>query len=221
MRKDRASERILNRNIQGQAEMDRINKEWVVENRLTTLPLCNPLVRAILDDGVDNFLGHGSFSRVYAIDVERVLKFTRDLTSLKIMQKLCARSNYFPRVDALLEQQACDSEGTVYHAAIVERLEEGCPEWIRSVVDGYRLPDRADSPGLVHARLLKISYSIASGDIVAPPADVAPFSAAMRILAEECLAWRCLADLRTDLNFMMRADGQVVVADPAHPYGQI
>lgn len=219
MRKTQASERILNRNVEGQPEMARLNREWAAQNRLSAMSNCDSLVRGILDDGIANFLGHGAFSRVYAVDDERVLKFTRDLTSLKIMQKLCVRSSYFPRVDLLLEAQVRDEEDTVYHAAVVERLQEGCPEWIVSVVDGYRGRDRADSPGQVRARLLEVSCSIANGDIVVPPADVAPFSAAMRILAEECFAWRCLADLRTDLNFMMRASGQVVVADPAHPYG--
>ena len=221
MRRDQPSKRILNQNAHGQAEMARLNREWAAQNRLSILPKCDPFVRSILDDGVGNFLGHGAFSLVYAIDNERVLKLTRDLTTLKIMQKLSTRSHYFPRVDLLLEQQASDAEDTVYHAAVVERLQEGCPEWVVSVVDGYRGSFRADSPGLVHARLLDVSYRIASGDIVVPSEDVDQFSAAMRILAEECFAWRCLADLRTELNFMMRVNGQVVVADPAHPYGQM
>lgn len=62
---------------------------------------------------------------------------------------------------------------------------------------------------------------IKAGDIVVPQEDVEPFAEAMRILGEECLAWRCLADLGVEDNVMMRADGQAVIADPAHPYDLI
>jgi hypothetical protein len=217
MLNDQVIGRIIDIDAQGQADWARQLRELASQYRLTATPNCDQLVYATLRDGVNNFLGSGSFSRVYAIDDDRVLKCSYDLTSLQIMQKLCSRSNYFPRVDLLLEHQACDGD-VVFHAAVVERLQEGYPRWVRSIVDGYRAPFPADSPNSSHLRLLGVGWRIESGNIVVPPSDVAPLSEAMRILAEECLSWRCVADLRTEVNFMMRADGQVVIADPAHPY---
>ncbi len=209
--------RIPDSDAQWKVEFTQLLRESASKYRLTATPNCDPLVHATLCDGINNFLGSGAFSRVYAIDNDRVLKCSYDLISLQIMQRLSARSNYFPRVDLLLEHQAYDAD-RVFHVAVVERLQEGYPRWIRSIVDGYRRPFRAESPRFTYGRLLQISLSIANGDIVVPPSDVVPLSDAMRILAEECLTWDCLADLRTEVNFMMRPNLQVVIADPAHPF---
>lgn len=110
MHKVQEGERILNRNVEAQPETDRLNREWAGENFLSGLASCDPLVQNILDNQIDRFLGSGAFAREYAIDTERVLKLTQDLTSLKIMQKLCDRSSYFPRVHLLLEEQVLDEE---------------------------------------------------------------------------------------------------------------
>lgn len=214
------NERLIKPDAESKAIITKENSEWAAKNQLVALPNSDPLVQAVLSDGVSNFLDNGGFSRVYAIDDHRVLKVSRDLPSLQVMAALCSRSTRFPCVDSIFENQARDDE-EVYHAAVVERLEEGYPVWVRSVVDGYRQPFRANSSRFAHARLLQVSLEIASGDIVVPLRDVEPLSAAMRILAEECLARRLIADLRYEGNFMMRANGEVVIADPAHPEGLI
>lgn len=211
--------RIIKTDAQRQTDWTQ-QREQAARLRLTATPNCDQLVYATLCDGIDNFLGSGAFSRVYAIDDDRVLKCSYDLTSLQIMQRLGSRSNYFPRVDLLLEHQACDDEDIVFHAAVVERLQEGYPLWISSIVDAYRqhFPAETESPNSSYLRLLGVGWRIKNGDIVVPPSDIAPLSDAMRILAEECLPLCCVADLRAEVNFMMRADGQIVIADPAHPY---
>lgn len=197
-------------------DLEESRKELAAEYKLTALPASAPLIRATLADGEARFLNKGSFSRVYVVDNERVLKFCCDLPSLQIMERLGVQSRFFPRVDAILEDQACDGE-QIYHAAIVERLQEGYPVWMRSVIDGYRQPFRADSPNFANGRLLQVSFSILAGDIVVPPGDVQELAAAMRLLAGECLKGACLADLRTEVNIMLRPCGQAVIADPTHP----
>jgi hypothetical protein len=215
--KQRINERIIKLDdADAKAKLIKQNSEWAAQHPVAALPDSDPVVQAVLADGISNFLGSGSFSRVYVIDDQRVLKLSRDLASLKVMAALCSRSSCFPRIDLILESQASDDD-SVYHAAVVERLEEGYPEWIRAVVDGYRQPFRADSGRFAHARLLDVSLRIAAGDIVVPLGAIEPLSAAMRILAEECLTNRLIADLRYEGNFMMRVNGDVVIADPAHP----
>lgn len=177
----------------------------------------NSIVRSTLAVGESQFLNKGAFSRVYVLDDQRVLKFCSDLKSLQIMERLGTRSRFFPRVDRVLEAQAVDDENHIFHAAIVERLQEGYPVWMRSVIDGYRQPFRADSPIFASVRLLQMSSRILAGDIVVPLADVEDLAEAMKLLSTECLKELCLADIRTEVNIMMRPNGQVVIADPTHP----
>jgi hypothetical protein len=184
--------------------------------KLTAVPASAPLIQATLVDGEARFLNNGEFSRVYVIDDTRVLKFCHDLQSLQILERLGAQSRFFPRVDVVLEDQARDGE-QIYHAAVIERLQEGYPVWMRSIIDGYRRPFRADSPIFASGRLLQVRSSILAGGIVVPPEDMLELAAAMRLLAAECLNGGCLDDLRTEVNIMLRPCGQAVIADPTNP----
>lgn len=112
------------------------------------------------------------------------------------------------------------SENYTFHAAIVEHLHEGYPVWMRSVINGYRQPFRANAPNFASTRLLQVSARILDEDIVVPPADAQDLTKAMPLLSAECLKERCLADIRMAVNIMMRPNGQSVIADhptPIHP----
>lgn len=128
--------RIIGADPDQVAKWLKVCREEAARDPLIPLPDCHVLVGRALNHGVANFLGSGAFSHIYAIDEHRVLKFSRDLTSLKIMERLCSRSDYFARIEQVFEGQARDQEGCIFHAAIVERLQIGYPKWIRSVVTG-------------------------------------------------------------------------------------
>lgn len=213
-------ERVIRSSPEMDAEWQRLQVEHAADHRLVALPDSDALTQAVLADGIYNYLGSGSFSYVYVIDENRVLKLSRDWTTLKVMDALQARSPRFPRVERLMQNQA-EFDGTVYHAAVVERLEDAFPVWVRSVVDGYRQPSRVSSAASARMRLNAVSLEVANGDIVVPDKDVAEISEAMRLLAEICWAEKCIADLRYEGNFMMLKNGEVVISDPAHPEGEI
>jgi hypothetical protein len=124
MRHDEDIERVIKSSPEVDERWRQAELDWVTEHRLVALPGSDALTQAILADGVHNQLGHGSFSRVYAIDENWVLKLSRDWTTLKVMEALQSRSSRFPRIQRLMENQA-EYDGCVYHAAIVERLEDG------------------------------------------------------------------------------------------------
>ena len=213
---DNSIERIIAPPLECLPFIEEVRKESAAQKTLTALSTSDPMIQAILATGKDNFINSGGYSRVYVLDSLRVIKFCWDLPSLKIMERLGTQSRYFPRVDLVLEAQARDGN-VIYHAAIVERLHEGYPVWMRSLIDGYRHPFRADTPFFANGRLLQMSSMILAGNIVVPPAEVQDLAAAMRLLAKECLENGCLADLRTEFNIMIRPGGQAVIADPTHP----
>lgn len=220
MRHDEDIERVIKSSPEVEERWKQVELEWAAEHRLVALAGSDALTQAILADGVNNQLGHGAFSRVYKIDENWVLKLSRDWTTLKVMEALQSRSSRFPRIERLMENQAVFDK-CVYHAAIVERLEDGFPVWVRSVVDGYRQPFRANSASSASMRLRHLSFQIANGDIVVPSKDVEPLSNAMQALADICWSEKCMADLRYEGNFMMRKNGEVVISDPAHPEAEM
>lgn len=217
---DEDIESVIRSNAGMDARWRQAKLEYAAERRLIALPDSDALTQAVLADGIENHLGGGAFSRVYAIDENWVLKLSRDWKTLTVMEALQSRSSRFPRVDRLMENQAVFDD-TVYHAAIVERLEDAFPVWVRSVVDAYRQPYRASSAASAHMRLSKVSFQIATGDIILPNKDVVPLAEATRLLADICWSEKCIADLRYEGNFMMRKNGEVVISDPAHPEGEI
>lgn len=192
-------ERVIKSSPESHGRWKQVELEWAADRRLVALPGSDALTQEILADGVYNQLGHGSFSRVYAIDENWVLKLSRDWTTLKVMEALQARSSRFPRIQRLMENQA-EYDGCVYHAAIVERLEDGFPIWVRSVVDGYRQPFRANSASSASMRLRHVSFLVSNGDIVVPPTDMEPLSSALQALAAVCWLEKCIADLRYEGN---------------------
>jgi hypothetical protein len=218
---DEDIERILRSGPEPDTSWRQQELEQAATHRLVPLSCSDPLVHRVLADGVTNYLGSGAFSRVYAIDETRALKFSRDLQTLEVMKSLQARCSRVVKVEIVMPNQATFGD-IVYHAAIVERLEDTFPAWVRSVVSGYRDSyGKANSPGACQMQLNKLAFWIANGDIVIPKNDVAALSEAMRLLAETCWTERCVADLRYEGNFMMRKNGEVVISDPAHPVGSI
>lgn len=213
---DDSIERIIAPPADFLPSLEKSRQQLAARYRLTALPASDPMIQATLAAGEANFINKGAFSRVYALDDHRVLKFCIDLQSLQIMERLGAQSRFFPRVDLVFAEQARDGD-QMYHAAIVERLQEGYPVWMRSLIDGYRQPFRADTPFFANTRLLHVSSRILAGEIVVPPAEAQDLAAAMRLLAAECLKGACLADLRTEVNIMIRPGGHAVIADPTHP----
>lgn len=198
------------------AEREQIRQQLAALHRLVPAAGSDLMVGAALAQGQQWFLNIGTFSRGYVLDDRHVLKFCRDLTSLKIMARLGAQSRLFPRVDLVLADQAREGP-LVYHVAVVERLQEGYPRWISSVVDAYRRPYRADTPLFANCRLLEVRRLVLNGTIAVPSADqVAPVKA-LRLLARECAKENCLADLRTEQNVMLRNGTEAVIADPTHP----
>lgn len=220
MRPDEDIERVIKSSPEVDERWKQVEREWAAAHRLVALAGSDALTQAILADGVNNQLGHGAFSRVYEIDENWVLKLSRDWTTLKVMEELQSRSSRFPRIERLMENQA-KYQNCVYHAAIVERLEEGFPVWVRTVVDGYRQPFRANSAHSASIRLRHVRFQISNGDIVVPPRDVQPLSEAIGALADVCWSEKCMADLRYEGNFMMRKNGEVVISDPAHPEAEM
>jgi hypothetical protein len=216
MPRDEDIERVIRSSPEMDAEWRQLQMEYAANHRLVALPSSDALTQAVLADGIHNYLGSGSFSYVYAIDENRVLKLSRDWTTLKVMDALQAGSSRFPRVERLMQNQA-EFGDAIYHAAVVERLEDAFPVWVHSIVDGYRQPFKVSSAASARMRLNAVSLEIANGSIVVPNKDVAPLSEAMRLLAEICWAEKCIADLRYEGNFMMRKNGEVVISDPAHP----
>lgn len=185
-------------------------------HRLAPADGCDAVVQLALVQWQQRFLNMGAFSRVYVLDDCHVLKFCRDLASLQIMGRLGAQSPLFPRVDLVLANQA--REGLQpFHMAVVERLQEGYPRWISSVVDAYRQPYRADTPLFASCRLLDVRRLVLNGAIAVPSADLVALANALRLLARECMNENCLADLRTEQNVMLRQGTEVVIADPTHP----
>ena len=198
------------------ADWEEVRQHLASLHRLEAVAGCDAMVRSTLAQWPQSFLNLGSFSRVYVLDQHRVLKFCRDLASLQIMERLGAQSRFFPKVELVLADQATQGE-QVYHVAVVERLQEGYPRWIASLIDGYRQPYRADIPLFASCRLLELSARILAGGIVVPPDDVVELARAMRLLAVECENEGCLADLRTEQNVMLRSGREAVIADPTHP----
>ncbi len=165
-----------------------------------------------------DFLGSGTFSHVYGIDDCQVLKLSWDLESLHVLKRLADQSDYFPKVFEIAENQAKnDNDSMLFHSAVVERLANGRPEWVDGLVNEYRNPWRVEGSGEAFIRLTKISYKVKCGDLDVAPGHADGLAAALAILAKECLESGLIADLRTNLNFMTRQNGTVVIADPAHP----
>lgn len=213
---DENIEKIFYSSLHNEPTWRQAHLAYATDHRLLALSSSDPLTKVVLADGIQNSLGTGAFSRVYAIDDRWVLKLSRDWTTLQVMKSLQEYSTCFPKVQRVIRDQAV-FDNVVYHAAVVERLEDTFPVWVRSVVDGYRRPFRVDSAALAHARLNIVSYKIASGDIVVPARYVEDYSKATQLLADICLHEKCIADLRYEGNFMMRKNGEVVISDPAHP----
>ncbi len=220
MRHDQDQEHIFQSSLHDDLGWKQVHLAYASKHRLTALPDSDPVTQVVLADGIQNSLGGGAFSRVYVIDDQWVLKLSRDWTTLEVMDTLQRHSTCFPRVQRRMKNQAL-LDDTVYHGAVVERLEDKFPGWVRSIVDGYRLPFRVDSAALAQARLNILSFRIANGDIVVPAKYVQSYSHAMLLLSDICSREKCIADLRYEGNFMMRSNGDVVISDPAHPESEI
>lgn len=218
MTDDRSMTDIIAAVPDGDVEFEEVRQHLAALHRLAPVAGCDAMVGAALAQWQQRFLNMGAFSMVYALDDQHVLKFCRDLTSLQIMARLGAQSRLFPRVDLVLADQAREgSQG--YHVAVVERLQEGHPRWISSVVDAYRRPYRANTPLFASCRLLEVRRLALNGTIAVPNADQVALAKALRLLARECANENCLADLRTEQNVMLRNGTEAVIADPTHPIG--
>lgn len=220
MNYDNDIERILQSNPVDDPRWQELRQENAAKHRLVPLPDSYDLIKIVLADGIYNSLGGGAFSRVYALDKDWVLKLCRDWTTLEIMETLQSQSSCFPRVKCLMRHQAVLND-VVYHGAVIERLEDTFPLWVRSVVDAYRQPFRASSASLAQMRLNILSFRIGNGEIKIPQRFVKPFTHAVRLLADVCSTTRSIADLRYEGNFMMRKNGDVVISDPAHPESEM
>jgi hypothetical protein len=186
-------------------------------NPMYYLPSSTREIVDVLNDRENLYLGHGTFSRVFSMGNDRVIKFTRDKRNFELLQRLADKSPYFPRVEAIWSDQAHDERGFIYHAAIIERLVECKPKWVNKIVDSYRSPNHCHLPIEASHRLLDICKGIDDGSIILPEHESNDFKAALKILAAECISEQLLPDLRTSTNFMTRMDGHLVMADPAHP----
>jgi hypothetical protein len=216
MADDRSMTEIIAAVSDGDIEWEDARQHLAALHRLAPAAGCHAMVGAALAQWQQRFLNMGAFSRVYVLDDQHVLKFCRDLTSLQIMARLGAQSTLFPRVDLVLTDQATEGQ-QVYHMAVVERLQQGHPRWISSVVDAYRRPYRADTPLFASCRLLEVRRLVLNGTIAVPSAVQVALAKALRLLARECANENCLADLRTEQNVMLRKGTEAVFADPTHP----
>lgn len=213
---DRSIETIIAPPAETLEQWEHIRQRLADAHHLDPITGSHAMVRMILAQRQQRFLNMGAFSRVYALNERRVLKFCRDLPSLRIMARLGKQSRLFPWVDRVLVAQAVEGP-TLYHAAVVERLQEGYPKWIASVIDVYRGRYRVDTPLFARRRLLEIRHRILNGTIAVPHTEVAELAKAMRLLAEECANENCLADLRTEQNVMLRHGRRAVIVDPTYP----
>lgn len=169
-----------------------------------------------LDKG--QFIGSGTFCRVYALSETKVVKFSWDLETLQLLQRLAEKSPFFPVVyDLHLEEQAENERGVKYYAAVVERLHPAPPKWTFDLVTHYRQPWPAVSCHQSAIRLHKVRHQVLTGKIVVDPALATGLAEALGLLSDECMTNQFVADLRTDTNIMSRSDGHVVISDPAHP----
>lgn len=186
------------------------------ENRLIPLEGIQERASHALDRG--RLIGFGTFSQVYEVDEDEVVKFSWDQESLLVLQRLGEKSPFFPKVHVIFSgAQAEDKEGTRYFAAALERLKPRIPKWVFEVVGFYSQPFPADSASQARVRLLGLRQEILTGRIYVNPSVAKGLADAFDLLAEECWTKQLVADLRTDTNFMSREDGHVVISDPAHP----
>ena len=162
-------------------------------------------------------IGSGTFSRVYGNGPLQVIKFSWDFDTLMLLKRLGDQSTYFTKVYDVIKDQAVDEDGKTYHAAIVERLRKDIPSWVRSLVDFYRQPWRAESGFQSFQRLVGLKYQILTSQIYVEPGHAEGLAEAIGLLAEECRVNQFIADLRTETNIMTRSGGQIVISDPAHP----
>jgi|GEM_PF-3672791 len=184
--------------------------------QLTASKNANPLTNDVLAQ--NRFLGSGTFSRIYEIDAERIVKFSWDWDTLVLLKRLGDKSPFFPKVHEILDDvQATDERDRKYFAAVVERLHYTTPKWVFDMVSFYRSPWPAVSSMQSMMRLLALKHAISTGGIQVDEQIRIGLAEAIGMLADECRDHDFVADLRADANVMTRADGHVVIADPAHP----
>lgn len=184
--------------------------------QLTASTTANALTNHVLTQ--NRFLGSGTFSRVYEIDTERVVKFSWDWDTLVLLKRLGDNSPFFPKVHEIFNGiQAMDERERKYFAAVVERLYIATPKWVFDMVGFYRRPWPAVSSMQSMMRLLALKHAILTATIQVDEQFRIGLAEAIGMLAEECRDHDVVADLRADANVMTRADGHVVISDPAHP----
>lgn len=184
------------------------------EHDLSARPNTTPEIQRVL---LNSQIGQGAFSYIYAYDEGRVMKFSQHIENLTLLAELSEKSPHYPVVSAIYENQAQDYENANYHAAIIEKLIDHRPDWVDNIiVTAFRARVRILTGVDSSTRLLEMSNGILTGKLRIPDNCRESFSEALALLGAACKEKGLVADFRHDLNFMTRADGTVVIADPAH-----